>query len=37
MELFNILVVQSVKYDGGLRPGRPRMTWKILTENNCHE
>ena len=27
----------DIQVDGRRGPGRPKLTWKKLTENNCHE
>ena len=42
MDIWNAPMVQSrqpltVQADGKPRPGRPKMTWKQLTERDCRE
>ena len=35
--MWNVLVVQSEQLEGKRGPGRTKLTWKKLTENDCHE
>ena len=34
---WNASMVQSIQVDGKRGPGRPKMTWKELTERDCRE
>ena len=35
--MWNVLVVQSEQHVGRQGAGRPKLTWKKLTEKDCHE